>query len=391
MVSGHIAENKAAFHWTNEPSLYFFRNTGTRDHPVWTPAEMGFPKHWTDFPPDVTTPRFVDWTGDGRLDIIMSGRSEIFFFKNVGTRTKPKFEYRGRFQMAHGPMLLCYNYNAIAPCFGDLDGDGLPDLIRGGSGNDPWAHMVSFDNAPRFEDRGLLTADGKPIYHEFPPGDDTSFPYLYDWTNHGLLDLILGDGDGYVWYYKNIGTRASPQFAAGTKLLMTDGQPLCVGPPTSNVINTFKAHSGNRAVPAPADYGNGKTDLICSNANGDIFYYRNAGNGRFEPGVKLASGNNRAFVCPVDWNHDGRMGFVAVWSSGPKAKLFLNRGIGPNGIPDFDVKDITMPWIPTPRPLAMDWNHDGQVDLLFASSYALLHFAEHHFVEHGYVEATLER
>ena len=390
MVSGHIAENKQHFDWHNEPSLFFYRNTGTREKPVWTQADMGFPKHWTDFPPDVTVPKLVDWEGTGKLDIIMSGRSEIFYFKNVGTRTEPKFEFRKKFTMAHGPLLLCYNFNAIAPCLGDLNGDGMPDLIRGGSGSAPWASMTSFGNAPTFEDRGLLTAGGKPIYHEFVPGDDTSFPFLYDWTNHGLLDLIMGDGDGYVWYYKNIGSKTKPEFADGVKLQLTDGTPMCLGEPTSESINSFEAHSGNRAVPAPADYGNGKTDLVCSNANGDVYFYRNAGDGRFQPGVKLASGDNRAFVWPVDWDGDGKMDVVVAWGAGPKIQILMNQGIGPDGIPKFVAKEIkTMPWIPLPRPMAIDWNHDGQVDLLFASSYSLLHFAEHHFVEHGYVEARI--
>ena len=192
-----------------------------------------------------------------------------------------------------------------------------------------------------------------------------------------------------MWYYKNIGSKTSPAFARGEKLLTTDGQPLCVGEPTSGQINSFESHSGNRAVPAPADYGNGRTDLVCSNANGDVFYYRNNGDGRFEPGVPIAHGDNRAFVWPVDWNGDGKMDLVITWSSGPKTKIFLNRGIGPDAVPQFDQEEIKMPWIPTPRPIAVDWNRDGQIDLIFASSYAVLHFAEHHFVEHGYVEAKL--
>ena len=160
-------------------------------------------------------------------------------------------------------------------------------------------------------------------------------------------------------------------------------------PRTSTAL---KAHSGNRSVPAPADYGNGRTDLICSNANGDVYFYRNAGDGHFRPGVKIASGDNRAFVWPIDWNGDGKMDVVVTWGSGPKAQILLNQGIAPDGVPKFVAQEIkTMPWIPYPRPIAIDWNHDGQIDLLFASSYSLLHFAEHHFVEHGYVEARIDR
>jgi hypothetical protein len=392
LITGQIAENKAAFDWHAEPSLFFYKNIGTRQKPVWTPADFGFPKHWTDFPPDVTVPRVVDWTGDGLPDILMSGRSEIFFFKNVGTRTNPKFEFRQRFNMPYGPLLLSYAFNAISPCFGDLSGDGLPDLVRGGAGASVWAKMIPGTNPPEFQDQGYLSTSGVRIYHEFKPGDDTSFPYLYDWNKRGLLDLVLGDGYGYVWFYKNIGTSHSPNFATGVKLQLTNGQPLLVGSEPTDVINTFESHSGNRAVPAPGDYiGDGKTHLVVSDADGDVFFFRNAGDDRFEPGVKIAHGNNRAFVCPIDWNHDGKLDVVVAWSGGPKVELLLNQGLGSDGNPVFKPEELTTvpPELPTPRPIGIDWDHDGQTDILFASSYALLHFAAHHFLEHGYVEAQL--
>jgi VCBS repeat protein len=294
--------------------------------------------------------------------------------------------------MPNGPLVLSYNFNAISPCFGDLDGDGLPDLVRGGSGASVWARMIPGTDPPEFEDKGYLSVGGEPIYHEFKPGDDTSFPFLYDWTKHGLLDLILGDGYGYVWYYKNVGTKQEPNFAAGEKLRLTNGQPLIVGSEPVDG-NNFESHSGNRAVPAPGDYvGNGRTDLVISDADGEVFYFRNAGDGRFEPGVKIAAGaDSRAFVYPVDWNQDGKLDVVVAWSGGPKLEVLLNQGVGADGIPTFKAQEITTcpAELPTPRPIAIDWDHDGQPDLLLASSYAHLHYAAHHFVEHGYVEAQL--
>jgi hypothetical protein len=48
-----------------------------------------------------------------------------------------------------------------------------------------------------------------------------------------------------------------------------------------------------------------------------------------------------------------------------------------------------MPWIPLPRPMAVDWDRDGDTDLMLASSYALLHFASRNFVENGYAAARI--
>jgi hypothetical protein len=51
LVSGHIAEEKKKFNWVAEPSLFFWKNTGTRSEPKGTRADFGFPTHWSDYPP----------------------------------------------------------------------------------------------------------------------------------------------------------------------------------------------------------------------------------------------------------------------------------------------------------------------------------------------------
>jgi hypothetical protein len=392
MVSGHIAEQKDRFHWVAEPSLFFWKNTGTREHPVWMPRDFGFPSHWDDYPPDVTVPRIADWNGDGLPDILMSGRSEIFYFENVGTAHSPRFEFRQRLTMANGPLLLCPRFNAIAPVFADLDGDGLPDLISGGSGDIPWSKMTSFGNRPEFKPAGYLQADGRKIYHEFVHGDDTTFPFVFDWDSDGLSDLIVGDGDGFITFYKNVGSKTQHRFASGIRLETTNSAPLCVGEPTAATSDDSDSHSGNRSVPAPGDFdGDGKPDLICGNAGGNVFYYRNSGNGKFLPGIQMATNNNRAWTYPVDWDQDGRLDVLLSWGSGRKA-IYLNRGADATGNIKFDQIEIltaNMVWIPTPRPIAMDWDQDGDVDLIWASSYSLLHFASRDFVERGYAPARV--
>jgi hypothetical protein len=389
LISGHIAERKDRFGWRDAPSVLYWENVGSRTKPRWRQRPFPLEERWTQFMPDVTVPRLKDWDGDGDLDLLLGARCEIFRFENIGSKSRPKFEFRERLSMPAGPFLTNYNMNAVAPCFGDLNGDGMPDLLRGGSGDVPVALMTAFDNVPTFKDAGLLQAEGKPIYHPFVHGDDTSFPFLYDWDGDGDLDLLLGDGDGFVWFYRNDGDAKHWKFSAGSKMKMADGQDLCVGQPTSKEAKDFTQHSGNRAVPAPADYdGDGRTDLICSNADGKVFFYRNAGQDRFAPGVEIASGTNRCFTYPVDWDGDGKPDVILSWATGPS--IYLNRGMGANGAPKFDVVPVKrMPWIPLPRPIAIDWDRDGDTDLLLASSYGLLHFASRNFIENGYAVARI--
>ena len=58
--------------------------------PRCTPAEV--PQRG-DFPAAaLATPRLVDFTGDGLIDIVASTGERIYFFRNVGQRNSPEFQ-----------------------------------------------------------------------------------------------------------------------------------------------------------------------------------------------------------------------------------------------------------------------------------------------------------
>src|SRR5207245_728238 len=66
-----------------------------------------------------------------------------------------------------------------------------------------------------------LEAGGQPI--KTPHGD--SQPIVADWDRDGLLDLIVGCGDGSVLWYRNVGSRTEPKLAKAVTLVQAAAEP----------------------------------------------------------------------------------------------------------------------------------------------------------------------
>jgi hypothetical protein len=147
----------------------------------------------------------ADLDGDGDYDIAVGNKIEpddratagLYLLSNTGTKTQPSFGAARRLNVA-----ASYHY---APAFGDLDGDGDPDLVLG-TWRDavPWYRNDGTRTEPRF-----VVADSALV--RLTRGSHAT-PSLADLDGDGDLDMLVGEASGTVNYYRNDGSRQVPKF-----------------------------------------------------------------------------------------------------------------------------------------------------------------------------------
>ena len=380
------AKGDAAMGRFDPLGITYFENTGTRTRPEF--KERPFP--FVD-PHDVgivAVPDAADWDGDGDLDLAIGNYTHVWFYRNVGTRQKPRFARDEPLRAAWGAVRT----GGFATAPADWDGDGDLDLISGLRGQFELKRNVDARNPPRWETVGMLHAGGKEIKYFFELGDPETFPVVADLNQDGLPDLLQGVASGYAWYYKNVGTRTEPKLAKGVRLRTTDGGFVKVGRyKPGDKANDFASHSGDRSDPKPADFdGDGDLDLMVSDAYGYVTYFENVG-GNAEPlfakGVEvLHVCNTRVMIGVTDWDGDGR---PDILHSDGGVKVYRNIGKGKQQKFEY-AGPIPHQYIPYAHPYVVDWNGDGDEDLLISSSYHVAYMVERSYVDGGYAKAKLD-
>ncbi|MFQ5742312.1 MAG: FG-GAP-like repeat-containing protein [Acidobacteriota bacterium] len=104
--------------------INYYRNQGT-------PASPRFELVSDEFAEiDVgrrSVPTLVDLDGDGDLDLVIGSEANgVLFYRNTGTRERPRFEKDDSFTLSVHPF--------TTPTFADIDGDGDADFFAGGIG-----------------------------------------------------------------------------------------------------------------------------------------------------------------------------------------------------------------------------------------------------------------
>ena len=155
-------------------------------------------------------PDLADLDNDGDLDLII-GRYEgdLDFYENTGSTTEPNFIRRTG---AANPLENVQVEADSNPALADLDGDSDFDLIV----MDADDALSYFENTgtrdnPAFTQRTGASnpLDGISAY------DNSSFD-LVDLDGDRDIDLVILSYSGYLDFYENVGTSASPEFSRTT-------------------------------------------------------------------------------------------------------------------------------------------------------------------------------
>ena len=152
-----------------------------------------------------SVPSLADLDGDGDLDLLVANKTNpgnndagtVTWFENIGTARAPAFRDRG--------VLAVATEFHPAPAVADLDGDGLPDLVLG-----TWRDKVKwFRNSGSRQQPRWTLADSALV--TLTRGSN-AVPTVGDLDGDGLLDLVIGEASGELNVYRNTGTRTTPTF-----------------------------------------------------------------------------------------------------------------------------------------------------------------------------------
>jgi hypothetical protein len=200
----------------------------------------------------------VDLDGDGIGDILSgSWPGELYFFKGEG---RGAFAAPVKLQRDGKPINLGPSSTVFAA---DWHGTGRLDLLVGNMRGDLYLLPNEGTSAqPAYGAPQKLEAGGQPIQG---PHHGDAQPVAADWDGDGLLDLIVGWGDGSVVWYRNVGSRTAPRLAKGVMLVPAAPPPNY----DANAPASRDARPGVRAKVCVADWnGDGRLDLLVGDFGG---------------------------------------------------------------------------------------------------------------------------
>lgn len=336
-------------------------------------------------------PAPVDMDGDGDQDLIVACSDRPFngtyLFTNIGTDKDPLYD--------RAVWLGPGRKDLVAA---DFNGDGALDLVVSGG---------YFSDVRRNRLTRFVKVDLKRDYHI--GRDDLWYPV--DWDRDGRIDILAGVSDwrdygwddafnkkgewlrgplhGYVWLHRNRGSNEAPDYEE-PKMLQAGGKPIDqYGSPAPNPVDWF---------------GTGRLDLILGNFVDRVFIARNNGKG-LDSAVPLEAAGKpvRMDLCMIQpriiYVHPDKRPSLLVAEEDGTISFFENeapRGQAPRLAAPRQLQQID-PFVKSgalSRPVSVDWNNDGKLDIVAGNSAGYIQWFENvgskkvlAFEDRGYLRA----
>ena len=152
---------------------------------------------------------------------------------------------------------------------------GRSSLFIGGECAPRFYPLLSAEG-PVYGDYKLLLQRNAPLY-----GGSLTVPNVVDWDGDGALDIVAGNSEGRLLFFKNAGSNAVPDFQPSVELC-SDGEPIRLLPGYTIVQGPFEGAWGY-LCPRVFDWnGDGLPDVITSGSRAKYEVFLNEGT-RTEP------------------------------------------------------------------------------------------------------------
>lgn len=401
----------------------YFENVGTRTEPRYAAGRklaLGEVPLTMDL--CMIAPVACDFNGDGHLDLVVGQEDgRVALLENTGRvlNGMPQFLPPRFFRQEAGEV----KFGVLsAPSACDLDGDGNEDLVVGNS-----AGYIGFirnlgGNPPRWAAPVYLAAGGRTIHIQAGYNGDCQGPseskwgYVdvcaADWNLDGLIDILCSDVWGKVYWYRNVGTRTLPRFAASAPIEVEWN-----GPAPKPAWNWWNPAGRElviewRCTPYVIDWNHdGLPDLVTLDHEGYLAFFerRKTADGKLEllagkrifegEGVSafdssgkplnhvsgplqlnasLGGASGRRTFCFIDWDDDGVLDLMVN-----SVNVNFLKGLGENAAGKWVFKDMG-PINPaqilaghSTSPTVVHSRDRKEGDLLFGTEDGFLYFAPH--------------
>ena len=354
--------------WVNAPSLgrlYVIKNEGSNEEPKYAAPyilrdAVGRELNTYGWP----CPNFVDFDGDGDLDLLCGEFIESFtYFENIGSATEPQYASGTRVKLEDGSNardVLCL----VTPVCFDWNGDGKVDILCGNEDG----RVCYYENTGTFShDVVRLCGEGgqtdeiavkapvfkAPLYfqqeaHELKSGSLIT-PCCVDFDSDGDLDIVAGNSAGNVVFFENLsGPGVERPKWNRPQYLKADGRTIrIIAMPNGSIQGPIEVKFGYTTLTVADWDGDGLLDLMVNSIWGKVGWYRNIGTKTVPKFTAFQS-------VEVEW--DGPAPELAWGWMKPEGKKLLTQ------------------WRTTP--VMYDWNQDGLMDLCMLDTEGYFAFFE---------------